>query len=171
MRNNSYGNIEVIIIVIVILGASVLVGGQYIFDSLGVSPRMQNFPFPGIGGTNPTNPGGGDSKEVNTPGWEINFISSSCDTKAKAAFVNVTFLGTQNGYYAVAVEKNGVLSQVFSNDFAPPLEGFELKLVNSDGFNTNNWQLQLYEGGSLDTGIYKGGTIKSSKNMKPTECK
>lgn len=163
------GDIEFLILAVVIIGAFVLVGGQYIFDTLpkNETENSETAPAPdeGTGGGS----GGGGEDEVTTPGWSIEIVSSVCDDEKKESHISFALRGKEKGYYSVILNKDGATPYTYSFT-DKELQVDTLKIKNSLGFNDNPWSIKLYEGGSESGGNFTGGTLRSSKNMSATGC-
>lgn len=163
------GDIEFLILIVVIIGAFTLAGGQYIFDTLpkgNAKPTPTVIPLP-TGGTGGI--GGGLNQEVTTPGWSIEIVSSICDSVKKESLVTFALRGTAGGYYSILLRTNG--STPYTYGFIDnELQVSSLNIKNTLGFNTNPWSVKLYEGGSESGGNFTGGTLKVSKNMSATGC-
>ena len=153
----SRGDIEVIILVVIIIGAFLLAGGQYMMSALPWYDNIDN-----SANNNDSDAGVGDGESASTD-WRINVITSTCDNVLHKANVRIELNGTQKGTYDVSVQNGGTYIKKFSGDFTTiPLHGKYLELYNSDGFDKNKWKIDLYETGST--------TPKTTKEMNPTNC-
>jgi hypothetical protein len=164
------GDIEFLILAVIIIGAFVLVGGQYIFDTLPKNNILSPSITPGAGGDpgGNNNNGNPEENEVATPGWSIKEVASSnCDDEKNASLVNIEFTGTADGY---AKTKSNGNFPAFAHEFKKPKQSITFTLANEEGYGTNLWKIELFEGGSVSNKVGSGGTVKASKNMQPTGC-
>ncbi|MBP6913315.1 MAG: hypothetical protein KBC00_01770 [Candidatus Levybacteria bacterium] len=161
------GEIEFLIIFIVIVGAFLLVGGQFLFQA--ENSKKNN------GNANDT----GSPQATPSSSWRIELPSSvQCDSTNNTSNVTLAFHGTANGHYKIEIKNGEIFTPVTINEniynsFEPNQQNVQvndLVLDNTDGFNTKSWQVILYEGGTASGNDLTGGTIKAEKEFEKTNC-
>lgn len=158
------GGVEVFIVIIVVLIAFLLAGGEFLLGNA--------FPLPdslGIGGGSSTPGGGGDG----TSGGSQNSIviqNKGCIGPLSSTTVIVT--NSNPGYISLEISNGaGGFAVVETREFKnTPTSIYELKLPNELGFDKTPWRVRLFEGGTNTNGDFTGGTEKASENGTPTNC-
>lgn len=159
MFKNSRGETEIFVLVVVILGAFLLAGGQLLFQNNEDTSLSQ----PAAGGTN-----GGTTQPPAGSTDLIQVISQGCS--ANQGNATIAFKGASAGYISFGLTEANKTQ--FTKPYTPPVQSADLTLLNSDGFNTKPWQIQLFSGGTQDsTGKWSGGTSQApTKDMPATGC-
>lgn len=156
------GDSEIFVLVIVILGAFLLAGGQLLFQSNADSGLSQPSANAG-GGAAATPPAAGAATDY------IKVLSSNgCDNTNHQGNSSIGVTAPAAGYISFGLKDAG--SPQFTKSYTPPSQSMGLTLSNSDGFNTKPWQIQLFSGGTQNGTTWSGGTIAASKDMDPTGC-
>lgn len=159
------GGTEIFIVVIVVLIAFLLAGGEFLLGSA--------FPLPdslGIGGGtgNPSGTPGGTNPSAD---WELTLEDRGCNTVSNQAVYTLGAFGPTRGYFTLSV-KNGeeftpILSELFST---PPNQSWTLELGNAQGFNKNPWKVELFDVNPTSPETVTGGALKTSRDGSPTGC-
>lgn len=147
------GEMETLILIVIVVAAFVFVGGQSAFDMIYPDEDATPTPTPTQGSLN--------SKSD----WSVEYIATTCDEVNQISNVSVGLHGSQAGYYTISV--NGAIksTQTFTPN-SQNLMSIQLPLPNSMEFNTKQWVIELFSGGSNGS----GGTSQVSKTMNPTNC-
>ncbi|HMS22940.1 MAG TPA: hypothetical protein PKA38_04245 [Candidatus Levybacteria bacterium] len=161
------GEAEFLIIFVIIVGAFLLVGGQFLFQA--ENSKKNN------GNTN-------DTTAPQTPpenDWKIELPSDvQCDNANNTSNVSLAFHGTAPGYYKIEVKSGEVFTPItvnsnIYNTFEPNQQNIQVNdliLSNTNGFNTKPWRATLYEGGTPSGNDLTGGTLKAEKEFEKTNC-
>lgn len=106
------------------------------------------------------------------PRWTIDAVLSSCQIgKSPFKSGNITAKGNSNGYLSLEIEYvTGSWNVDATSAFTSPSWNYTLNLPNDSGYNTKNWRLRLFSGGSQSGGAWSGGTEKAVKTGAPTGC-
>lgn len=165
-----------IVIIIIIIGAFLLVGGQFLLKGPGIFSVL---PAPSDSGNN-AGSGGGNPPVTGQPAWSIEVVNGkgSCDNTAHSYKIDVAFHGTAPGFYKIEVKNGSTYNPIYINNniyntFTPNgqnVQANSLTLANSDGFNTNSWRIDLYEGGTLSGNNLTGVVSQIEKDMDKTSC-
>jgi hypothetical protein len=159
------GEAEFIIIFVIIVGAFLLIGGQFLFQADNNKNSNAN---------NTTSP-----KTPPADSWKIELPSDVlCDNTNNTSNVSLAFHGTAQGYYKIEVKNGEVFTPVTLNTntynkFEPNQQNIQvndLVLDNTDGFNTKSWRAVLFEGGTLTGNDLTGGTQRAEKEFEKTNC-
>lgn len=171
---NSRGGTEVYIILIVILGAFLLAGGQFILTNIVTPPVEDPKGGPLLGG------GGTGESASSSATWKIELVNGkvSCDTAVHKSLAQIAFYGTASGFYRIDVKRGNGYQPIYIsgnvyNTFTPNTQNIQvndLGLGNGDGFNTSEWRAVLFQGGSVSGTTLTGGTQKAEKVFPPTAC-
>lgn len=141
----SRGYTEVFVIIIVILGAFLLSGGQLLFQ-------------------NNTNTFSTSDPGSSSGAWSISYVSKGC--AALGEEIEITAKGPGTGYVAVELKNGSTFQTVLSDEFKPGLTNISiwssLPLEKSLGFNTNPWRIKLFKGGDKTGAQWSGGDEKAS---------
>lgn len=79
--------------------------------------------------------------------------------------------GPMSGYLKLSVESTGgSYEQVATAAFTAPRSTNTATLLNSRGFNTKPWRVELFSGGSLSDANWSGGTLRKVYVGSPTGC-
>lgn len=164
------GGTEIYIVVVVILIAFLMAGGEFLLGNAFPLPDSLN-PFqntPANGGNGGSGGNGGNSTNPTT--WSVDLSNRGCSTGKNITTATVT--GTASGYISVEISNGAggfapVQTRAFTN---LPTSVYELNLPNDLGFNTTAWRVQVFQGGTNSNGNFSGGTVQASKNGSPTGC-
>lgn len=170
MRFSSRGGSEVYIILIVILGAFLLAGGQFILTNIVTPPVDTGAPNPLLGGGD----GGDGSGSPSSTGWDIQFTKRSCE--GTTAHAQLVLSGPTKGYADIQFGDGSsyytYLQMGYNN---PPTTVISLDLTGD--YNTSPIRIILNSGGTFivtDTtsgeGTGSGGTQKKSADFPATNC-
>lgn len=151
---SSKGNSEIPLIIIVIIGAFFLAGGQYMFQ--------------GLTSTDDTsiNPGSG-SAPLPSSDWSIELEDTTCDSTSNLSKVTVVLHGPSAGYYTITIDSQVASTNVYTPS-AQNNQTIELPLSNNLGFNTKPWIIKLFSG-IIPVGT-NTSTPQTQKDMEPTSC-
>lgn len=160
---NSRGGTDIFVLLVVILGAFFIAGGQMIFQKS--TPETPQAGGANSGSTTPTPTSAtADQSQI------IEIITNLCDNTIHRGNITVAFHGTEKGYFSFGLKEAG--AHQYTYEFSPvTLDHQELHVENVDGFNTKPWQIQLFSGGTKNGDVFSGGTSVASKDMQPTGCK
>lgn len=165
---NSRGETDILVVIIIIIGAFLLIGGQFLFQK--TKPTTQR------------NPGGnsGSSKDTLPPAWRIEQITNgaNCDSESQSSQVGIAFHGTAPGYYRIEIQNNDVFQPVRTegaiyNTFTPNANNVQantLLLKNADGFNTKTWKIVLLRGGTLSGNDLTNAIQMAEKEFPAINC-
>lgn len=79
--------------------------------------------------------------------------------------------GGKDGYIVAVIEiTTGTFLATSFQSFAPPKQAYTYVLPSSRGYNTKNWKIELYEGGTKNGNAFSGGTLRGSYSNKGTGC-
>lgn len=159
--------VYIIIVIIVIIFAVMLAGG-------GGSLFTGNEPSSVTDGPTPS---GASNSSALTPtpdaNWSVEVVEGTCQA-GKSAYKqeDVTAKGSGSGYISLEIENPvGTWKTDVAISFTSPTETYTVKLDNATGYNTKNWRLRLFSGGSDTGGTWSGGGEKAvSKLGSPTGC-
>lgn len=175
----SRGDSDMIVVIVILVGAFLLVGGQFLLHGLG------GF---GIGPKGPGTPGDSGGSITPTPAaaatWSIEQINgkSSCDSTTHDSKTEIALHGPEAGFYKFEVKNGDTYEPVYIesegssnifNAFTPNtqfLQLLDLNLKAQDGFNTKPWRVLLFQGGTLEGSTLKDGVQKVEKNFDATGC-
>lgn len=125
----SRGNSEIPIIIIVVLGAFFLAGGQYIFQGQVSSDKTAKTPT---------------IEDKVGDEWKITIGNKTCDAAAHKASVDISLFGPKTAKYAISIMKNGAYTPLLPGDYkTPPNQTDTRSLTNADGFDVNPWRVEL----------------------------
>ena len=101
--------------------------------------------------------------------WDLKVTFLGCNVGGfpKAEILST---GSSNGYTKLLVERNGSLIEIASANFVSPKSKNVAALVNSDGFNTKPWKVELYSGGQQSGNTWTGGTLQKTYDGTATRC-
>lgn len=168
LKYSSRGDTDMVVVLVILIGAFLLIGGQFFFQK----PKPTNR----SGG----NPGGGGNSVVPLPAWRIEIVANTgaCDNTKHEYNVDIAFHGPSSGFYKVEVLDGTSYVPVYINNsiynsFTPNEQHVQvntMNLANSDGFNSKQWKVILYEGGTLSGNDLTGATQQVKKDMDATDC-
>jgi len=158
--------VAIILIVLVIFSISIVSGA----DDFAFSPDPTGKPSPTISPTATPSAGTVTPTPANTSGWNIAVSFLGCDINGvPKAIINST--GSENGYINLEVsDTSGGSREIATANFLSPASINTATLLNSVGFNTKVWRVNLYSGGNLTNDKWSGGTLKATANGNPTGC-
>lgn len=148
------------LLIIVIIGAFFMAGGQFMFEdlnNLGITPSLA--------------PAKGGVPQTPTPtipnAWSISVTPKGCSTTApNTAIVDLTISSPKNGYLLAEIIQNGVGQYVWSEAITqhPTETRLNNPFTKAQGFTSNAWRLSLFEGGTQNstTNRWSGGTPQGS---------
>lgn len=101
-------------------------------------------------------------------------VNDQCETenglilKKGTAFIKAPL----DGYIQLQTEEvSGNFNTIDADSYISPEYSYNLSLRNSQGFNTKNWRVNIYSGGTKSNNTWTGGTLVSSSAMQsPTQC-
>lgn len=152
------------ILIIVIIGAFFMGGGQFMFEDLeelGIQPTLT--PAPGVYATATPTPTITPTPTPIASAWSISVTNKGCSVTAPTtAIVDITINSQKDGYMLAEIIQNGVGQYAWSQ--AVTIHPTETRLNNpftkAQGFTSNAWRLSLFEGGTRNTTTnrWSGGT-------------
>lgn len=162
-KNSQKGGSEIFIVVIVVLIAFLLAGGEFLLGNA--------FPLPdslGLGG-----PVGSGNPPGATPSaqWDVTLEDSGCNTATGQANYTVGLFGPSRGYYTLSARTGATYIPILSEQFTQiPNQSVRLELDSDDGFGANPWKVELFEINPSSPESVTGGTLRASQDGQPTGC-
>lgn len=160
---NERGGAEVFIVVIVILIAFLLAGGEFLLGNA--------FPLPdslGIGGGTPVGSAPGASPSAQ---WEVTLEDGGCNATTGQALYTAGLFGPTRGYYTLSVRSGASYTPVLSELFTEiPNQAVRFELDGDDGFRNNPWKVELFEMNPISPESVTGGALKATADGQPTGC-
>lgn len=145
-----------IIVGIVIVGAFLIGGGHLLF---------QEKDYSGTGGETST----GTSSSIPTKTWSIEHTLKGC--VAEGEEVEIVAKGPDKGYLALEQKNGGNYDVKSTDEFGASPSVWRPVIKKADGYDTKQWRLRLFQGGTLSAGQWSGGTEKaSSGDLNPITC-
>lgn len=160
--------IYIVIIIIVIIFAVMFTGGPSYLLSGDVPTSVTNTPTPPEGSTPTTNP----TQAGQASGWDVTITLAANCQQGKYSYkeASVAITGQADGYITLEVNDNGY-KQISTQKFAAPQGVYNpVILSNEFGFDTNEWKIGLYSGGTFTNGAWAGGTLQAEETASPTGC-
>lgn len=156
---------EIIILIIIILGAFLLGGATY---------QGNDYVLPS---STSTTPGGSSSTPTETPTptpkpeWSLSHTFLGCGN-IHIPGAEILAHGNANGYMKIEIDNgSGGYDYYVGSEFTPPGRKYTVALLISEGFSTKQWRVRLFSGGSLQNGEWQGGNEKVlPDNGNPTGC-
>lgn len=159
--------IYIVIIIVIIIFAVMFSGGTEHLLSGGTASIVTNTPTPPAGSTPTSSP-----TPTADPAWTIDVSLTACQ-QGKSPFktANITAKGQNAGYIVLEIETSpGNWIQDSSASFAAPSQNFTADLPNDAGYNSKNWRLRLFSGGTQTGDSWSGGSFRTSYAGSATGC-
>ncbi len=164
LLTNSRGqsSVYIIIFIVVIIFAVMLAGGSSkLFSGNEASPDYSE-------DVSPTDTGGGASSSAS---WKLVVNQKGCQTNPSGMAIEILPEGGKDGYLAAEIEisPGNFLATAYAG-FTPPKQAYTTVLPNGRGYNTKNWKIELFEGGTKNGTSYSGGVTRKTFNGYSTSC-
>lgn len=104
--------------------------------------------------------------------WDIIMSLEETCREAKFPFKQGKMIvnGLENGYVKLEINDGGFKTHITQPFLSPSSIYDPLIFKNEDGFNTKDWKVTVYSGGTLENGNWTGGTEKTTIAGQPTGC-
>lgn len=155
-------SVYIIIFIVVIIFAVMLAGGSSkLFSGNEASPDYSE----DISPTDTT------SDASSSASWKLVVNQKGCQTNPSGMAIEILPEGGKDGYLAAEIEisPGNFLATAYAG-FTPPKQAYTTMLPNARGYNTKNWKIELFEGGTKNGTSYSGGTVRKSFTGYPTSC-
>lgn len=174
-------SIYIVIIIMVVIFAVMFVGGTESLSSgneaspVSITPSAvadSGSASPSAGSSSPTTTTTSPTASpTTTVGWNVSFTKTLCLKETiPQQEGKITASGDQDGYVSIEVQNGESYVVVLTAEFKAPQVSYNTILSNKDGFNTKNWRMNIFSGGTRSGNQWINGNLKSTYSGTGTGC-
>ncbi len=175
-------SIYIVIIIMVVIFAVMFVGGTESLSSgneaspVSITPSAvadSGSASPSAGSSSPTTTTttSPTASPTTTVGWNVSFTKTLCLKETiPQQEGKITASGDQDGYVSIEVQNGESYVVVLTAEFKAPQVSYNTILSNKDGFNTKNWRMNIFSGGTRSGNQWINGNLKSTYSGTGTGC-